>query len=81
MPHPSLRTVAPPPCLQLDIKDSLKEDRVFGWWAACKNDAAAAAAATGCCVSASLRTQTLKGTWDSASLRKEILKNRKEERL
>jgi hypothetical protein len=26
MSHPSLRTVAPPPCLPLDIKDSLKED-------------------------------------------------------
>jgi hypothetical protein len=27
---PSLRTVEPPPCLPLDIKDSLKEDvRVF----------------------------------------------------
>jgi hypothetical protein len=24
--RPSLRTVAPPPCLPLDIKDSLKED-------------------------------------------------------
>jgi hypothetical protein len=24
--HPSLRTVVPPPCLPLDIKDSLKED-------------------------------------------------------
>jgi hypothetical protein len=30
MSHPSLRTVAPPPCLPLDIKDSLKEDkRIF----------------------------------------------------
>jgi hypothetical protein len=26
---PSLRTVAPPPCLLLDIKDSLKEDVSF----------------------------------------------------
>jgi hypothetical protein len=32
-------------------------------------------------VSASLRTDTLKGTWDSASLRKETLKNRKEARF
>jgi hypothetical protein len=32
MSHPSPRTVAPPPCLPLDIKDSLKEDvRFFGW--------------------------------------------------
>jgi hypothetical protein len=29
MSRPSLRTVAPPPCLPLDIKDSLKEDTVF----------------------------------------------------
>jgi hypothetical protein len=29
MSHPSLRTVAPPPCLPLDIKDLLKEDRGF----------------------------------------------------
>jgi hypothetical protein len=29
MSHPSLRTVALPPCLPLDIKDSLKEDRGF----------------------------------------------------
>jgi hypothetical protein len=29
--HYSLRTVAPPPCLPLDIKDSLKEDtKLFG---------------------------------------------------
>jgi hypothetical protein len=30
----SLRTVAPPPCLPLDVKDSLKEDARFfggGW--------------------------------------------------
>jgi hypothetical protein len=27
--RPSLRTVAPPPCLSLDIKDSLKEDVGF----------------------------------------------------
>jgi hypothetical protein len=27
MSHPSLRTVAPPLCLPLDIKDLLKEDR------------------------------------------------------
>jgi hypothetical protein len=46
MSHPSQRTVAPPPCLPLDIKDSLKEDMRFfdggwiDWWAACKNDAA-----------------------------------------
>jgi hypothetical protein len=34
MSHPSQRTVAPPPCLTLDIKDSLKEDARFfdgGW--------------------------------------------------
>jgi hypothetical protein len=30
MSCPSLRTVVPPPCLPLDIKDSLKKDRVFG---------------------------------------------------
>jgi hypothetical protein len=30
MPCPSLRTVAPPPCLPVDIKDSLQEDtRLF----------------------------------------------------
>jgi hypothetical protein len=30
MSHPFLRTVAPPPCLPLDIKDWLKEDvRLF----------------------------------------------------
>jgi hypothetical protein len=29
MSCPSLRTVAPPPCLPLDIKDSLKEDTRF----------------------------------------------------
>jgi hypothetical protein len=29
MSHPSLRTVAPPPCLPLDIKDLLKEDTGF----------------------------------------------------
>jgi hypothetical protein len=29
MSHHSLRTVAPPPCLPLYIKDLLKEDRVF----------------------------------------------------
>jgi hypothetical protein len=29
MSHPSLRTVAPPPCLPLDIKDFLKEDTGF----------------------------------------------------
>jgi hypothetical protein len=28
MSHPSLRTVAPPPCLPLYIKDLLKEDAV-----------------------------------------------------
>jgi hypothetical protein len=27
--HPSPRTVAPPPCLPLDIKDLLKEDTRF----------------------------------------------------
>jgi hypothetical protein len=32
MSRPSLRTVAPPPCLPLDIKDLLKEDgRLFDW--------------------------------------------------
>jgi hypothetical protein len=65
MPYPSLRTVAPPPCLPLCIKDSLKEDygglmteglMGLDWWAACNN----AAAAAGCCVSASLRTKTLR---------------------
>jgi hypothetical protein len=51
MSHPSPRTVAPPPCLPLDTKDSLKEDAGFfdggvfdggwiDWWATCKNDAA-----------------------------------------
>jgi hypothetical protein len=29
MPRPSLRTVAPPPCLPLDVKDLLKEDMKF----------------------------------------------------
>jgi hypothetical protein len=29
MSHLSLRTVAPPPCLPLDIKDLLKEDTRF----------------------------------------------------
>jgi hypothetical protein len=29
MSHPSLRTVAPPPCLPLDIKELLKEDARF----------------------------------------------------
>jgi hypothetical protein len=29
MSHPSQRTVAPPPCLPLDIKDLLKEDVRF----------------------------------------------------
>jgi hypothetical protein len=44
MSHPSLRTVAPPPCLPQDIKDLLKEDLRFfvggwvDWWAACQND-------------------------------------------
>jgi hypothetical protein len=52
MSHPSQRTVAPPPCLPLYIKDLLKEDRGFliGWLrAACEAavDAAAAAAAAG----------------------------------
>jgi hypothetical protein len=44
----------------------------------------AAAAARGCCcVSASLRTEALglEERWDSASLRTETLKNRKEERF
>jgi hypothetical protein len=27
MSYPSLKDVAPPPCLPLDIKDSLKEER------------------------------------------------------
>jgi hypothetical protein len=32
MSHPSPGTVAPPPCLPLNIKDSLKEDtEVLGW--------------------------------------------------
>jgi hypothetical protein len=89
--HPSLRTVAPPPCLPLYIKDLLKEDWLMDWWdciggwldwwAACKDDSAAAA---GCCVSVSLRTKTLreiKETWDNARLRKETLKIRKEARF
>jgi hypothetical protein len=29
MSHPSPRTVAPPPCLPLDIKDLLKENKRF----------------------------------------------------
>jgi hypothetical protein len=29
MSHPSPRTVAPPPCLPLDIKELLKEDARF----------------------------------------------------
>jgi hypothetical protein len=29
MSRPSPRTAAPPPCLPLDIKDSLKEDKRF----------------------------------------------------
>jgi hypothetical protein len=29
MSHPSWRTVVPPPCLPLDIKDLLKEDAEF----------------------------------------------------
>jgi hypothetical protein len=29
MSRPSPRSVAPPPCLPLDIKDSLKKDREF----------------------------------------------------
>jgi hypothetical protein len=29
MSHPSPRTIAPSPCLSLDIKDSLKEDMRF----------------------------------------------------
>jgi hypothetical protein len=32
MSRPSQRTAAPPPCLPLYIKDSLKEDRDFDWW-------------------------------------------------
>jgi hypothetical protein len=105
---PSPRTVAPPPCLLLYIKDSLRidgnlNDGRMDWKVACKNDTAAAA---GCCMSVSLRTETLrenlgqckyegqdfkerlkesmekkKKTWDSVSLRKETLKNRKEARL
>jgi hypothetical protein len=54
MSCPSPRTVAPPPYLPLDIKDSLKEDVRFfdgglmegffdGLVGACENDAAAAA--------------------------------------
>jgi hypothetical protein len=51
MSGPFSRTVAPPPCLLLDIKDSLKEDMGFWgffswgliyWRAACTNAAAAA---------------------------------------
>jgi hypothetical protein len=30
MSHPSPRTIAPPPCLPLDIKDSLREDFLIG---------------------------------------------------
>jgi hypothetical protein len=44
-------------------------------WAAYENDAAAAA---GCYVSASLSTKTLKGTWASASLRAKTLREIKE---
>jgi hypothetical protein len=49
--HPSLRTIVPPPCLPLDIKDWLREDLRFfdgrffdggwiDWWAAYENDTA-----------------------------------------
>jgi hypothetical protein len=31
MSHPSPRTVAPPPCLPLYIKDSLKKDWIERW--------------------------------------------------
>jgi hypothetical protein len=50
MLSPFLRTVAPPPCLPLDMKDSLKEDvrffdgELINWCNACKNDAAVAVA-------------------------------------
>jgi hypothetical protein len=77
---PSLRTVAPLPCFPLSIKDLLKKDGLSGWLlAACGGGC--------CCVSASLKTENLgvmleiSETWDSASLRTETLKNRKEERL
>jgi hypothetical protein len=51
MSCPSPRTVVPPPCLPLGIKDWLKEDRRFfdgrvfdggwiDWCVTCKNDAA-----------------------------------------
>jgi hypothetical protein len=45
MSRSSLRTVAPPPSLPLDIKDSLKEDKSFfdggwiDWLAACEETA------------------------------------------
>jgi hypothetical protein len=46
MSHTSLSTAAPPPCLPLNIKDSLKEDRRFfdggwiDWLVACEGTAA-----------------------------------------
>jgi hypothetical protein len=72
MSRPTLRTVAPPPVYLLDIKDWLKEDMGFlmegalmgeriEWWAAFEN---AAAAAELC--------YRVKGTWDSASLHREL---------
>jgi hypothetical protein len=59
MSHP-LRTIAPPPCLPLYIKD-LKEDTVDWLAAGCLRDVAAAGSAGGscCCACASLRTETL----------------------
>jgi hypothetical protein len=88
MSHPSPRTVAPPHCLSLYIKDLLKEDEgsIGGWidWlAACKRRKlllrlAACEAAAGCCVSASLRTKTLRENMGSASLRAKTLREIKE---
>jgi hypothetical protein len=70
----SLRTVAPPPCLPRDIKDSPKEDTRFsdglliGWlWAATRMILAAAAELC----------QRLARTWDSASLSTKTLRKLK----
>jgi hypothetical protein len=47
---------------------------LIGWLLAACEAAADDAASAGVCVSVSLRTETLKATWDSASLRVKTLR-------
>jgi ATP-dependent Zn protease len=80
MSRSSLRTVAPPPCLPLDIKDSLKEDaKVFLMgdfnWLPLQLMLAV-------CVSMSLRAKTLreiKENMGQSKSKARTLKNRKED--